>query len=258
VDDENWMRVACLVGNIGSGKSTVLNYIAAHAEALAPHCDVDVTVEPVKEWHFFLKRFYENPEQNLWLLQLEVLCHYLQLTKRLLMLKEKCRRRPLLVLVERSPLDPLFVFLKVTKRGLDPQQRLGLENIFESFCSTWIGEFEPRFVRLDSSPEECFERLEKRARTSESLVSKQYLRELHTAYAAGFPNRFVECIGSVTNHERNGATTTLSGGESLNEVWIRSVATDFLRQALDNDNTENGVVAVAAAAVADAEASEEE
>lgn len=157
-------------GNIGSGKTTFLNYFNKYD-------NVCVLSEPVELWrncrsHNLLQSMYEDPSRWSFTFQ-----SYVQLT----MLKNHTKETPHPIkLMERSIYSAKYCFVeKMFRDGLLPDASYSV--LSEWF--KWI--MEKSFINVDlivylqTSPEVVYQRMLDRNRQEEKLVPLQYLQALH-------------------------------------------------------------------------------
>ena len=154
------MKTISITGNIGCGKSVILNDLRSLS-------DVQIVEEPVEEWRPFLEAFYTDPSKYSFQLQQEILQTY----------KHIAKSQYTDMIVERNPFESVNVFAKV----LFEDQNLTLEE-YESLKkeSVWKPD---RIVYLRSSPEICLERSQKRNRSNEvSGIDLRYIQKIHREY----------------------------------------------------------------------------
>ena len=163
-------------GNLGSGKSTFLNYFSqCYPEK------VEVIPEPLEKWtnlnsHNVLKLMYENPQRFSFLAQ-----SYIYLT-----------------MLENHHLEP-FQRVKLMERSLFSARFIFSENLFKanklqdcelSVLDEWFKYMTNEssnlkvdlIIYLRTTPEKAFERVKRRAREEESGVTLKYLQQLHSLY----------------------------------------------------------------------------
>uniref|UniRef100_A0A1B6CFZ0 Deoxynucleoside kinase domain-containing protein n=1 Tax=Clastoptera arizonana TaxID=38151 RepID=A0A1B6CFZ0_9HEMI len=160
-------------GNVGSGKSTLMNYFSHFPQ-------VDARPEPIEEWrsvqgHNLLMLTYENPQQ--WNFPFQ---HYVQLSR--LNLQTKPSSKPVQI-IERSLQNNRFCFVEMAhSSGLlsDPN--------YIALCE-WYDWIEKHIdieldliVYLRSTPKVVYERMQKRNRPEEKNVPLEYLTKIHQAY----------------------------------------------------------------------------
>lgn len=168
--------VVSISGNIGCGKSTVLNHFRTQCY------DTRFIEEPVDEWKPYLDAFYANPAKYALPLQLEILKSY----NRIL---QESDEKACPIVVERSPFESLNVFAKVLHAD---------KELSEDEYTILLNEpvWKPNYVvYLRSSPETCFERVGRRNRSTEkSGISLDYLRKIHEAYDTLYANAPVASV----------------------------------------------------------------
>lgn len=157
-------------GNIGSGKSTFLQYFKNSKSA-------EVLMEPVEMWkcvrgHNTLDLMYRDAQR--WSLTFQ---SYVQLT----MLQNHCKKQTKPVkLLERSIFSAKYCFVEnLYKSGrMPPVDYAVLSEWFD-----WIVKNEHTnvdlIVYLKADPETCMKRLRKRNRSEEAGVPIEYIEELH-------------------------------------------------------------------------------
>lgn len=160
-------------GNIGSGKTTCLDYLESNE-------NFEVIREPVDHWlkikgsdgKNLLQEFYEEPSKYSYLFQTMVFKTRLQSI-------DHIQTKPVRF-CERSIWTDRHVFGKSCIQS-------GKMNELETNCyHFWFNWLEEKFyekphaiIYLKCSPEKCFERMHKRARHEEDGVPLEYLKELH-------------------------------------------------------------------------------
>lgn len=167
--------IVSVVGNVGSGKTSLLSNIASERS------DTKVYCEPVGKWqnvgsHNWLQLFYDEPKRYSLTFQSTVLASFRGLFDEIQASSER------ISLVERSYLDGLNVFApNLVENNLMRDE--------EFAALKYLGEIMFRkadridgFIYLRTDPELCFERTKKRDRNEESSVSLSYLKTLHDKY----------------------------------------------------------------------------
>ncbi|CAH0562048.1 unnamed protein product [Brassicogethes aeneus] len=157
-------------GNIGSGKTTFLNYFNRNK-------DVCVLAEPVEMWrdcdgYNLLGAMYEDPKRWSFTFQ-----SYVQLT----MLQQHTKETDLPIkLMERSIYSARYCFVEQLKRDKV------LSGPSESVINAWFNWVTSNknldvdlVVYLRTTPEVVYERMMKRNRAEEKSVPLEYLKSLH-------------------------------------------------------------------------------
>lgn len=167
-------------GLIGSGKSTILEY-------LHKNHGIPIDVEPVEKWVPYLKRMYEENtgtfefQTRVWL--------------------DRCWIQPkkhVNIIIERSPLFQKYVFVEASavNNTLTESERGILDEMYDKSMNMW----NPRgYIYLRSDPDKCAERIKTRGRKCENGISIDYLQQLHElhekAYMMASANRLpIICI----------------------------------------------------------------
>ncbi len=141
------MRIA-IEGNIGSGKTTQLDMIST--------LGIPVYKEPVHLWP--LEEFYQDPERNAFLMQTTVLTTFPDQGTGV---------------YERSTLASRMVFSNLK----NPQEVLTYGMLYNRIG--WNPDF---WIFLESSPELCHRRVQRRNGPGDSKVSLEYLEKLDQRY----------------------------------------------------------------------------
>lgn len=145
-----------IVGNIASGKSTLLRNLAQKG--------FEVLQEPVSDWKF-LPKFYEDPKRWCFALQIEILQSF-----SMMQMEGK--------IIERSPFEAnkIFAFNSFRNGCLTSEEYELIDKISS------VHEMPKEFVYINLPPETCMQRLKQRKRECEADVSISYLRDLHHLY----------------------------------------------------------------------------
>ena len=154
------MRIS-IEGNIGAGKSSILDRLARDIETpLFP--------EPVEDWKELLGLYYSAPREFSLAFSMKVLLSF---------------RAPGSVpscVVERSPLSCRHVFGQlVYNEGLMAQPEWDLFKEYSDIFG-WSPDF---LIYIDTPAEVCFERIRRRARDGESKIDLTYVKRVEFQYA---------------------------------------------------------------------------
>ena len=153
-------KIYALEGNIGAGKTTIMNIISNHFN------DVEFVEEPVKQWQNLggmnlLDAFYTDPQR--WGFTFEF---YSMLTKIQALLKAANSDKPIII-IERSILsNKVFMELSNELGKLDKMEYAMLKNQLAGI------------IYLDTPVEECIRRITKRNRGEECTIEKNYLEAI--------------------------------------------------------------------------------
>lgn len=191
-----------LDGNIGPGKSTLLEIIRTH------HPEVGVLEEPIEEWKKvvdkegknILARYYEDKERwaytfqslvfitkiaqlNTYIAKLNNPLHYIQehgIMAYLMLIFNRILRKPHVIITERSIMTDKCVFAQMLS---DDKIMLNLEH--ETYLY-WFNQLRPLYpvygiIYLQCNPNICIERIRKRARAEEvGKIPDDYIYKLHS------------------------------------------------------------------------------
>lgn len=178
--------IVSIEGNIGSGKSTLVEKLKSiyAIDDNSYNFNVDNIIflqEPVNEWediknengNTMLELFYKD--QNKYAFSFQMMAYI----SRLSLLKKTCEEnKNSIIITERSLFTDRDVFAKM----LYDEKKISLENytIYMKWFDTFINMFHiSHIIYIDTSPNICFERIEKRNRNGESSIELSYLEQVH-------------------------------------------------------------------------------
>jgi deoxyadenosine/deoxycytidine kinase len=158
--------ICCLDGNIGAGKSSVLDELRRRG--------YNVFKEDVESWEWCLSNYYED--QKRWAFTLQMLI----LNSMIKQFDNMKNSSSLIVFVERSPISNIIFSNVALSNGMmtDDEYRL-LKGMIDRFG--WIPDLT---LMLNISTEECYKRIRRRNRLYERNISMYYLLDLEKAYNA--------------------------------------------------------------------------
>jgi deoxyadenosine/deoxycytidine kinase len=169
--------IVSIEGNIGVGKSTLLNI-------LRKELDADFLDEPVKEWEAIqdtegkniLQTYYENIPR--WSYTFQNITYITRL-KHIVNLIENSRKR--FMVLDRSLLADLNIFGQMLyDTGNLNQIEWKCYNLWNNFFETFYGHrVVQKIVYLRCNPDIAYMRMQLRARESEKSVSFEYLKTIH-------------------------------------------------------------------------------
>jgi deoxyadenosine/deoxycytidine kinase len=158
------MNIYTVDGNIGAGKSSVLEYIHKHYR-------IPIDLEPVEKWQPYLEDMYYRGkgafefQVRVWLDRCWI--------------QSYTHTTPMLM--ERSPLFQRDVFVPVNlEKGRVTQREY--ESILEMYnrsMATWTPQ---AYIYIRSDPLKCAERVKQRGRNSEEGIPDIYLQRLHALH----------------------------------------------------------------------------
>jgi deoxyadenosine/deoxycytidine kinase len=205
ISSEKRKKTYIIEGNIGSGKSTIL-------DILEKMPDIECIPEPVELWKSFkspdgvnlLHHLYLDKEKYIYLFQ-SIVC--MTHAERLEAIHKKDIR-----IVERSMLSIKNIFIKACT--MSP-----LEMDCFMYWFEWLSKkFEPQIdgiIYIRSSPEVCATRIQNRARAEETSIDIDYLHLLHKYHEEWLmticKNNSCE-VGDVLSDKGTGAGAGTSAG----------------------------------------------
>lgn len=165
-------QVYSIEGNIGAGKTTVLNILGKSLK------DVYFVEEPVKEWQNIggmnlLEKFYSDSER--WGFSFEF---YVMLSK-LKALTKAAESTKSIIILERSLLsNKVFMDISFKLEKLNDLEYKMLKNTWEFYMNN-VYPILSGVLYLNTSVDVCVSRIAKRNRQEESSVDAGYLRLIH-------------------------------------------------------------------------------
>lgn len=197
-------------GNIGAGKSTFLRLIEDRLPA-------QIVYEPVDQWQHaaagenLLDHFYKDTKRWAYTFQ-----SYAFITRVMRQCTKAMQSATSAQILERSVYSDRYCF---AKNCFEMGTMSPLEwSLYQDWFDWLVENYAPKptgFIYLRTSPEMCYSRLKKRARTEESAVSLSYLESLHEKHedwligkkniAASLKNVPVLILEKDTEFESNSA-----------------------------------------------------
>ena len=216
------VNMVSIDGNIGSGKSTLMGELKKH---FSDNTNVVFLKEPVDEWETIkdengitiLEKFYENPTKYGFSFQI------MAYISRLNIMKQEFKKNPDAIFIsERSLFTDKLVFAKM----LFDSGNIELVNykIYLQWFNTFAEDFPvSKVIYVNTDPEICFQRIEKRSRTGESNIPLEYLQNCHKYHTDMLDVSSTDCI-CKEQIVLNGNIDTNKNKEQLTE-WIQQVNT---------------------------------
>jgi deoxyadenosine/deoxycytidine kinase len=209
-------KIISIEGNIGSGKSTILNYLK---DLYKDRIEIIFLEEPVSEWskikdknnETILEKFYNNQKKYSFAFQM------MAYISRLAILKETIAKYPnAIIITERCLNTDRYVFAKML---YDDDK---LEDVEYQIYLNWFDHFSylqkiQRTIYLKTDPETCYNRINKRNRDGESNISIDYLKnchEYHESMVNAIINDDILIINSNIDSEKD---------TNINNIWINDI-----------------------------------
>ena len=158
------MTIITIDGNIGAGKTTILNYIHANH-------NIYVDLEPIDKWKPFLDDIYIN-KKKFFNFQIRV---WLDRS----WIQEKDNNST--IVMERSPyfIRHTFNDYMAENQFINPQESNILNELYDKTDVIWKSNY---YIYIRSSPSKCLERIIKRVRENEMNIDLDYLTEIHNLH----------------------------------------------------------------------------
>ncbi len=163
------MTIITIDGNIGSGKSSIMNYLHKSYK-------ISIDLEPVESWNTYLANMYDTNSDTfkfqvrIWLDRCWI--------------QEKTDK---LIIMERSPYFIKNTFINVAHnlQMINDNEYEILMNLHKKTDMLWLCN---KYIYLRSSPENCYKRLRKRNRLSEKNITEEYIKILHNSHEENVKN----------------------------------------------------------------------
>lgn len=237
-----------IIGNIGVGKSTLVKAfkspeLSKVLLSVFPSLAGDEQIHTFQEEfdHIVLDAFYKNPEKHAFMAQIEFLNGRLRRQAKI----EQARG---IVLEDRTIFEDFHVFGKAQKI-LGHMSEEEFRAYQRSYSLLTEGFEQPDLViYLRAKPKVLLERIQKRARDSEKLISFEYLDLLNTLYE-NFVRKHIECpvlIIESNNEEKlleNLEQTTRQVVDKISELNLR-VTTPGIQEWVKLPETQAAIRAV--------------
>jgi deoxyadenosine/deoxycytidine kinase len=209
-------KIISIEGNIGSGKSTILNYLK---DLYKDSIEIIFLEEPVSEWskikdknnETILEKFYNNQKKYSFAFQM------MAYISRLAILKETIAKYPnAIIITERCLNTDRYVFAKML---YDDEK---LEDVEYQIYLNWFDHFSylqkiQRTIYLKTDPETCYNRINKRNRDGESNISIDYLKNCHD-YHEDMVNTIINDDILIINSNIDSEKDT-----NINNIWINDI-----------------------------------
>jgi deoxycitidine kinase/deoxyguanosine kinase len=215
-------RIYSIEGNIGSGKTTIIENLQKTFEN---NPNVIFIREPVDIWQTIqdangetiLSKFYKDPAKYAFTFQV------MAYSTRLSMLRDVIRQNPLceIIICERSLDADKYIFEKMLYAdGL-------IDEVSHQIYQRFYGEFQDEFqlagiVYIDADAEVCKGRIEKRARVGEETVALDYLEKCQRYHEAWLSDK--ELNAAVLKIKTNeDVTYDLTCPNDKGLVWMMQI-----------------------------------
>ena len=173
-------RIISIEGNIGSGKSTFLSYLK---EYYRENKEIIFLREPVDLWEkvkdpntneSMLEKFYADQSKYAFPFQI------MAFISRLTLLRKTIKENPnAIIITERCLHTDKLIFAKML------YDMGNIEDVnYQIYCQIYdefVGEYSvDKIIYIQADPTICYERVQRRSRQGESLISIEYLEKCHS------------------------------------------------------------------------------
>lgn len=164
------MPIITIDGNIGCGKTSVLNYLHKYFK-------FPVDLEPIDNWEEYLNDIYDD-QNNVFKFQVRVWLDRCWV-------QEKSEKS--IILMERSPLfiQKVFIQSATDLEYISQKNQDALMILHKNTDKMWSPSY---YIYLRSKPENCSKKIKKRNRPSEKNISFEYIKLLHDLHEETFAN----------------------------------------------------------------------
>ena len=192
--------IISIEGNIGSGKSTLVEYLKNNYI----NNDIIYLQEPIEEWNkikdennkTILEKFYENQCKYSFSFQM------MAYISRLHLLRKTIKENPnSIIITERSLFTDKYVFAKML---YDSEK---MEKIEYSIYNNWFHsmiDLAPlnKVIYLKTTPEVSYERIKKRNREGENSIPFEYIKDCHDYHnkmidIMSIDKKIIDCTGDI-------------------------------------------------------------
>ncbi len=217
------IKIVSIEGNIGSGKSTLLENLKNHYKNNA---NVIFLKEPVDDWekikdaqgNTMLQKFYTDQEKYSFAFQMMAYISRLKILKDTIQeIKERLEAETnYIIITERSLYTDKHVFaMMLYNQGK-------IEDVCYQIYLNWFDTFAEEYpvdlaVYVSTEPQNCYERVHKRARVGEEVIPLVYLEECHK-YHEEFLSK---CL--TKNKLVLDGNVDIFENEKIVEVWLDQI-----------------------------------
>jgi deoxyadenosine/deoxycytidine kinase len=212
--------IISIEGNIGSGKTTLLKNLKKHFEN---NSHVIFLKEPVDEWETIkdendktiLEKFYADQKKYSFSFQM------MAYISRLALLKETIEQNPnAIVITERSLYTDRSVFAKMLfDNGM-------IELIDYHIYLRWFDTFAKDYpifgvIYVNTDPDICLERIEKRSRKGEKTIPLSYLENCHIYHEQMLDRNNSNCV--CKNQLVIDGNADIHNNDKILQEWIQRI-----------------------------------
>lgn len=197
------MPIITIDGNIGSYKTSILNYFHKNYK-------LAIDLEPVDNWTEYLANLYNTPNSS-YDFQIKVWI-------------DRCwiqEKTNMTILMERSPnfIKNVFVRKAYEDKTINEAEYENIIRLHKTTDDLW----KPNgYIYLRSEPEKCLQRINKRGRYAEKNVKLEYIQKLHELheqnYKSALDNKMNIIVIDVENKGISEICNEILSSELYNDI----------------------------------------
>jgi deoxyadenosine/deoxycytidine kinase len=197
------MPIITIDGNIGSYKTSILNYFHKNYK-------LAIDLEPVDNWTEYLANLYNTPNSS-YDFQIKVWI-------------DRCwiqEKTSITILMERSPnfIKNVFVRKAYEDKTINEAEYENIIRLHKTTDDLW----KPNgYIYLRSEPEKCLQRINKRGRYAEKNVKLEYIQKLHELheqnYKSALDNKMNIIVIDVENKGISEICNEILSSELYNDI----------------------------------------
>jgi deoxyadenosine/deoxycytidine kinase len=190
--------IVSIDGNIGSGKSTIVNNL----KQVFVNEDIIFLEEPINEWNkikdddkSILEKYYEDPEKYAYCFQM------MTFITRYNLMDEIIKKNPNSIIVtERSLYTDKYIFAKMLN------ETKKINTIEYQVYNKWFDKFitnlpKHKYIYIINDPHKCLENIKKRNRKGEDAIDISYLELCNKAHDEMFIQIEPDLVINISNHD---------------------------------------------------------
>lgn len=182
----NRIYILSIEGNIGSGKSTMLKHLRTNLSCNDEYKIIFVD-EPLSLWENIkdsngknmIEKFYENPQKYAFAFQMMAFITRLTYLKNAINdALNNNNNKKIIIITERSLHTDCYVFAELLKK------QGNIEDVCFQIYMQMFNEFSSMYsintlIYVSTTPEICYNRIKRRSRSGEEIISLDYLTQCH-------------------------------------------------------------------------------
>ena len=197
------MPIITIDGNIGSYKTSILNYFHKNYK-------LAIDLEPIDNWTEYLANLYNTPNSS-YDFQIKVWI-------------DRCwiqEKTNMVILMERSPnfIKNVFVRKAYEDKTINEAEYENIIRLHKTTDDLW----KPNgYIYLRSEPEKCLQRINKRGRYAEKNIKLEYIQKLHELheqnYKSALDNKMNIIVIDVENKGISEICNEILSSELYNDI----------------------------------------